>query len=134
MRSEIVKTIDQKARKRKKTEILSRMIFNSASATIKKQFVSVVMNLTPSISYEEMEGRSYMVVPMVMLTVGVHNGSQGPLLYTEEELQKVPESWNHKPIIVYHPTQNTTACTKEVLDKQKVGVIMNARWEGRFLV
>ena len=47
-----------------------------------------------SIRVENMSGRTYTVVPMVMLVHGVHNGQQGAYLYTAEVLSKQPVLWN----------------------------------------
>ena len=49
------------------------------------------------------EGQDYLVVPMTMITPGVLNGSNGPLLYTEDELAKNPAAWNGMTIVVNHP-------------------------------
>ena len=68
-----------------------------------------------SLRYDEMEGREYVVCPMVMLTEGVHRGSNGPLYYPKGELSKTPAVWNYKPVVVYHPTMNgkpISACDK----------------------
>ena len=79
-----------------------------------------------------MEGREWLVVPMIMLTEGVHNGSSGPGLYEGAEIGKILLSWNHKPVVVYHPTQNgqsISACDPIVLTSRKIGVIMNTKYE-----
>lgn len=84
-----------------------------------------------SIRFEKLEGRDYMVMPMVMLTEGVHAGSNGPLLYPSAELAKTPAVWNHKPIVVYHPTENgqaISACEPAVISRRKVGIIMNTKY------
>jgi len=84
------------------------------------------------VRHDTMEGRDYLVVPCVMLTEGVHNGSLGPLYYPEEELAKTPVSWNAKPVVVYHPQLNgqaITACDPDIFDKQKIGVLMNTKWD-----
>lgn len=93
---------------------------------------SVTVNLQPTKRYELLEGRKYMVVPMVMLTEGVHAGSNGPLYYPSTELAKTPAVWNHKPVVVYHPTMNgqaISACEPAVISRRKVGLIMNTAWE-----
>ena len=77
---------------------------------------------------DRMEDRDWTVVPMVMLVEGVHNGSCGALYYPKEELEKTPQSWNHKPVVVYHPVGDS-ACTPDVLTNRKIGVIMNTKWE-----
>lgn len=78
--------------------------------------------------YETLEGKQYLVVPTVMLTEGVHNGSQGPLYYKPEEMGKNPQTWNHKPVVLYHPSmggEGITACDPNVIERQKVGLMFN---------
>ena len=80
-----------------------------------------------------LEGKECYVVPMVMLTEGVHNGSNGPLYYSPDELSKTPVVWNYKPIVVYHPQMNgksISACDKTIIESRKVGVILNTKWTG----
>ena len=96
-------------------------------------FEHITINLSPSgIRHDRMEGRDYIVAPMVMLTEGVHAGSNGPLYYPTEELAKTPQVWNHKPVVVYHPTINgegVSACDPDIVDKYKIGVVMNTKWD-----
>jgi len=69
---------------------------------------------------------------MVMLVEGVHNGSAGSLYYPKDELGKTPQVWNHKPIVVYHPTLNgegVSACDPDIINKRKVGMMMNTKFE-----
>ena len=87
----------------------------------------IVSNFKAITRNDTMEGRDYLVVPMVMLTEGVHSGSEGALYYPAEELAKIPAIWNHKPVVVYHP--NGSACTPDVLSNRKIGVIMNTIFE-----
>lgn len=95
---------------------------------VTNQFQSITCNFKPIIRYDSMEGRPYIVAPMVMLTEGVHNGSNGALFYPREELSKTPAVWNHKPIVVYHPSSGT-ACDPDILTNRKIGIIMNTRFE-----
>jgi hypothetical protein len=93
---------------------------------------NVTFNLASSVRFDTMEGRDYIVAPMVMITEGVHNGSNGPLYYPRSELSKTPEVWNHKPVVVYHPTMNglgVSACDPNVITNRKVGVIMNTYFD-----
>jgi hypothetical protein len=80
-----------------------------------------------------MGGREYMVVPMVMLTEGVHNGNNGPLFYPHRELGDLPERWDHKPVVINHPTndsgESVSACKPDSVNKFGVGVIMNTRYD-----
>lgn len=97
------------------------------------KFQSITINLAPAnIRHDRMEGRDYIVAPMVMLTEGVHNGTNGPLYYPEAELAKTPVVWNHKPVVVYHPQingQGVSACDPEIVDKYKIGIVMNTKWD-----
>jgi len=93
---------------------------------------SVVSNFSGLVRHDWMEGREYLVAPMVMIVEGVLNGSGGPLLYPKEELAKYPASWNHKPVVVYHPQINgvgVSACDPDILTNHKIGYIMNTRFE-----
>ena len=94
----------------------------------KNSFQEIIFNLKPQIRHDTMEGKPYLVAPMVMMTEGVHNGSNGPLFYPSDELSKLPVIWNHKPVVVYHPIKGS-ACSPDVLSARKVGVIMNTIFE-----
>jgi len=111
--------------KRKKKSSLTT---NVASEKVGGLQVFTINLKTQLVRNDSMEGRPYKVVPMVMLVEGVHAGSNGPLFYPKAELAKTPAVWNHKPIVVYHPTMNgrgISACDPDVLTKNKIGVIMN---------
>jgi hypothetical protein len=102
---------------RKRVKVQHKTAFQTLSVSL----------FSKGIREAELEGRHYLVVPMVMITEGVHNGSGGPLLYLEEDLADHPALWDHKPIVVYHP--KGTACTPSVLNNRKVGIILNTRWD-----
>lgn len=94
------------------------------------------MNLTGMVRNETLEGREYLAVPMVMMVEGVLNGSNGPLFYPAEELAKVPQVWNMKPVVVYHPQMDgkaLSACDSEIIENYKVGMIMNTSFDGKRL-
>lgn len=92
---------------------------------------TVTHNLNASVRQGTLHGRTYLVVPVVMLTTGVHNGSNGPLFYPPDELAKTPTIWNLKPIVVYHPGTGTTATSLAELTARQVGMIMNTRYDGK---
>lgn len=96
------------------------------------RFTSLRMNVGGAKPRKDtLEGDEYLVVPMVMITEGVHNGSEGPLYYPKNELGKTPAAWDHKPIVVYHPEENgqgISACLPHVLNTRKVGIILNTTW------
>ena len=95
-------------------------------------FLTIVNSLSrPSgvpIRRETLHGRPHIVVPMAMMEEGVWDGSDGPVLYTNEEFDKSIPTWNNKPIAVYHPKMNgqpISACHPDVLNTQTCGVILN---------
>ena len=100
-------------------------------------FRRITSNLKPArIRYEMLEGKKNIVVPTVMLTEGVHNGSEGPLLYLNEDLAKNPQTWNHKPVVVYHPTMNgvgVSACDPAIIESHKTGLLFNSAHDGRLV-
>jgi hypothetical protein len=119
----------------------SNLVINETSAEaeteqeemICNQLQTVTFNASPpaTVRHETMAGKNYLVVPMVMITEGVHAGSNGPLYYPAEELTKNCAVWDHKPIVVYHPTLNgqpISACKPHVISQQSVGLIMNTRY------
>jgi len=109
------------------------LIRNEAGKIQKDVIVGLHFNLAAvKIRQDTLEGRAYTVVPMVMLVEGVHNGSGGPLYYSESELGKTPQAWDHKPVVVYHPERNgqgISACRPEILNNRKVGLIMNTAFK-----
>jgi len=93
-----------------------------------KTFHRVVCNLKPKdMRLDNLQGKEYLVVPMVMMLEGVHNGSEGPYYYPASEIKKRPVMWNSKPIVVYHPNE-PSACSPLVLNTRGIGVIMNTKW------
>lgn len=107
------------------------LITNEAKVSPIKEMQSLVINLLPGAKtrIETLEDREHTVIPMVMLTEGVHHGSGGAVYYTADELQKTPAIWNQKPVVVYHPAGS--ACDPDIVNNRKVGVIMNTQWDAK---
>lgn len=85
-----------------------------------------------------LEGREHVVVPCVMMVEGVHRGSRGPLFYSTAELSKSAPFWNGRPVVVYHPSlessQGGSAGDPEVFNGQRIGTIFNARMDRKRLL
>jgi len=97
----------------------------------KKRYVQYTINLDArQVRTDYLEGKECFVVPTAMMTEGVHEGSKGPLLYTENDLDRWSPAWNYKPIVHNHPKKGS-ACTKEFLTKNKLGVVLNAHFDGK---
>ena len=109
-------------------------IMNTAAPTIKTTSQRIILNFSGGLArHDTLEGRAHIVVPMVMALEGVLNGSQGAMYYPADELKNSCSVWNHKPVVVYHPTDKDgdgiTACDPDVLTNRKIGVILNTRFE-----
>lgn len=97
--------------------------------SMKIQSIAVQNFSSARAKHVELDGVKYLSVPMVMILEGVHNGSNGPIFYSKEELKKIPKMWNMKPVVVHHPKTGDTATTPEIIQNQGVGMVMNARWQ-----
>lgn len=78
------------------------------------------------------QGRSHIVVPVIMMVEGVHNGSHGPMLHLAEELGKYPSAWNGIPVSVQHPEEegvHVSANDPSIIDRQTVGRVFNTKME-----
>ena len=84
---------------------------------------------------KQLEGRDHYVVPTVLITTGVHNGSSGPLYYPADGLRESARLWNAKPVVVYHPEMmhGGYADNPDVFNRQKIGTLFNARFDGNRL-
>jgi len=82
---------------------------------------------------KKLDGKDYLVVPVVMMVQGVHSGNQGPLLHKIEDLGAIPEVWNGIPIVITHPVKEGTAVSAnspEILEESSVGQVFNTVVEG----
>lgn len=80
--------------------------------------------------------KAHLVIPVVMMVEGVHNGSQGPILHSIEELGKFPASWDGIPVVIYHPEkdgQPVSANSPDIIDTMAVGRVYNTSVEGKKL-
>ncbi len=76
-------------------------------------------------------GNEHIIVPVVLMVEGVHNGSQGPTLYTREELQKFPQAWNGEPLPVFHPEDEygpVSANDPDIIEQRTVGHLFNVNY------
>jgi hypothetical protein len=77
---------------------------------------------------ESMDGREHLVLPVVMLVEGVHSGSGGPVYYPPEELARLPQAWNGRPVPVRHPEAQgiPLSCNApEIMEMYSVGQLFN---------
>jgi len=94
----------------------------------------VANNYTPRV--EKYQGKDHLIVPVVMMVEGVHNGSAGPLLHSIDELGKYPASWNGIPVSIQHPESNgvyVSANSPDIIETQTVGQVFNTYVDGKKL-
>jgi len=82
------------------------------------------------------QGRKHIIVPVVMMVEGVHNGSHGPLLHLAEDLGRFPASWDGIPVTINHPNVdgiNVSATSPDIIETQCVGRVYNTQMEEKKL-
>lgn len=85
---------------------------------------------------EQILDRPYWVVPVVMMVEGVHHGSRGPLLYTQEELAATVHAWDGMPVTIGHPQDDKGKYISANLPGVLSGIIgriYNAKMKGKKL-
>lgn len=80
---------------------------------------------TSELSYLMFEDQLHLVGPCIMLGEGTWHGSGGEITYSEDVLAQNIQAWNHKPILVNHPSNGTSGCEVPVINKSKIGTIQN---------
>lgn len=81
------------------------------------------------------QGRKHIIVPVVMMVEGVHNGSHGPLLHQAEDLGKYPASWDGIPVMIGHPSVEGFQVSANMPDvmEQAVGRVFNTYMDDKKL-
>lgn len=90
-----------------------------------------------SVTKKKLDKKEHLVVPVVMMVEGVHNGSHGPLLHLIEDLGKFPASWDGIPAVIDHPNVNginVSANSPDILETRSVGRIFNTHVNGSKLM
>ncbi len=95
-----------------------------------KQYLQYISNNNEDYEIREVmhQDRKYLVVPVVMMVEGVHNGSLGAIFHSIGELGRMPGSWNGIPIVVDHPKidgEFISANIPEIIEQEKIGIIYN---------
>ena len=93
-------------------------------------FNQIIANVAGKVREESLEGRPHLVAPVAMLAEGVWPGSKGPVFYPWDQVIRNEAGWDHKPVVMYHPSLNgkpVTACDPEVLNNQSVGRLLRTK-------
>lgn len=120
------KGVDQKECETAAIKTANSVVGNASGQLLQNE---IIKNTGYVIRKEMLNGEQYLVVPVVMLVEGVHEGSAGKVFYSAEELSKYPSAWNGRYVPVYHPTQgeeNVSCNSPEMIEKYAIGQIFNA--------
>ncbi len=77
-------------------------------------------------------GEEYVVAPVTSIVPGVLNGSEGPLLYPDEDVEESTHSWNMMPLVAWHPVINgetVSARRPDVLNQRWLGWVFNSTFD-----
>lgn len=83
---------------------------------------------------ETVNGREFIVAPLVSIVPGVLNGSKGALFYPEDEIARDPQAWNGMPLVKGHPTKNGQHISGRdpwVRANLQMGTIYNSVYDGK---
>lgn len=108
---------------------------NSNKNNMRLNTIGFMLNKV-SIERTQFEGKSYTVVPVVLLVEGVHIGATGDsVYYSKKALRENYNKWNGIPTPLLHPKINTeegevyiSANSPEVLDKNNVGRLFDVTY------
>jgi len=94
-----------------------------------KNYGSLIIQASDyTIREETLQGRPQLVVPVIMMVEGVHNGSAGALFHSSYELSRCIPSWDGIPISIQHPQADGefVSCNSPgVIDAQVVGKVFS---------
>jgi hypothetical protein len=96
---------------------------------IMKQLKKLQVN-NYQVRYEQIDGSTYIVVPVVMMREGVHCGSAGAVYHTAEELGKDIHKWIGIPVTVLHPKDGDMFISANSPGVQVVGRVYNVLMDG----
>ena len=95
--------------------------------------VRIQINKDYTTRKDTLNGVEHLVVPVVMMREGVHNGSAGSIYHTAAELGRYVEAWNGIPVTITHPQQDGASVSANaplIREQYCVGTIYNARMDG----
>lgn len=99
--------------------------------------IQVSVNKATQTAYQPntvlVENKQYLVVPVVMMVEGVHNGSAGPVFHSAEELGKSTSAWEGMPVTIHHPEQDgnfVSVNADGIFESYAVGYVSDAVMKG----
>lgn len=129
--------------KEEQPEPIMRADFNSIETSdIQNNEVSVFYDEQIQINFRTnnkniSKDNDLIIVPVVLMTEGVHIGSHGSILHKISELGKIPTAWNGIPITINHPKKDgkyVSANMPDIISSLIVGRIYNTKVDDNKLI
>lgn len=94
---------------------------------LQERFCTHLASPSGKMRAESLDGKHYLVGPVVMIREGVWND----ILYTGDELSKFAEAWNGRPVTVKHPEKagKRVSANQPDLKRVDIGVVYNTSYE-----
>ena len=93
--------------------------------------LSFIRNMSSLVREGVLDGKDYLICPVVLIKEGVWNG----LYYPAEELAKFPEAWNGREVPVYHPLDlegdSVSASDPQVIEQYSIGRLFKVHWDAK---
>jgi hypothetical protein len=98
----------------------------------------IIANFRGPVRTERRSGKSWLVSPAVLITEGVHCGSNGCLKYEGEEIRASTKAWEGIPVCMDHPRDSfgtPISCNDPLCPPERIlGKVRNPRFkEGKLL-
>ncbi len=92
------------------------------------QLITNRSNFQSGISEVAIENEKFWVIPTVMITEGVHHGSQGAIYYAAKDLAESVKRWDGKPITLNHP-KDANGKLVPATNAPEIGFVDGTRFE-----
>ena len=86
-----------------------------------------ITNAASKVREETIDGKEYLIAPLVAITEGVHTGSEGPVLYKADELRSFVANNDHRPLCLGHPKRGSAA-SKQFIKTRGCGITLGSVW------
>ena len=81
--------------------------------------IYAALNEHYTVREEQHQGKTHLVVPVIMMREGVHNGSHGQIFHPIDELGHFEGAWNGIPVSIQHPSvdgKHVSANSPDIID------------------